>query len=192
MLLAGCWQKSVSPFYTNQDLVTEPKLAGVWREPRDPNATDEDNRATWEFTRGDEKRFDLVIWNKDDRQEYDAHVFKLGGERFLDIGSKSRAISTTPVHHLFKLVGVEPHLKLGPLNTDWMQKWLSTHLDSLAHVAIVDLDHRDDRSRDELVLSADTKALQAFVRAHANDENFFSDATVLQRQSNAVSATENK
>lgn len=189
-LLAGCWQKSVSPFYTAKDVVAESKLAGVWREPRDPNETAEDNRATWEFTRGDDKRFDLVIWNKEDRQEYDAYVFKLGDERYLDIGSKSRAISTTPVHHLFKLISVEPELKLAALNTDWMQKWLRNHPESIAHVAVIDPEHREDRDKDELVLTASTKSLQAFVRQHAAEENFFAEPTVFRRHSNAVNTRE--
>ena len=191
-LVAGCWQKSANPFYTAKDTMAEPKLAGVWREPRDPGETGEDNRATWEFTRGDDKRFDLVIWNKDDRQEYDAHVFKLGDERYLDIGSKSRAISTMPVHHLFKVTSVEPDLKLAALNTDWMQKWLRSHPESLAHVAIYDPEHRDERDKDELVLTATTKALQAFLRQHTGDENFFAEPTVLQRQSNAVISSEKR
>ena len=192
VLLAGCWQKSISPFYTGKDLVAEPKLAGVWREPRDPSETGEDSRATWEFTRGDDKRFDLVIWNKEDRQEYDAHVFKLGDERFLDIGSKSRAISATPVHHLFKLMSVEPDLKLAALNTDWMQKWLRQHPESLAHVAVSDLEHPEDRDKDELVLTAETKTLQSFVRQHARDENFFAESTPMQRQSNAGNAPQTR
>lgn len=181
-LLAGCWQKSASPFYTEKDVVTEPRLAATWREPRDPNATGEDNRVTWEFTRGDDKRFDLGIWNKEDRQAYDAVVFKLGEDRFLDIASQARGISAIPAHHLFKLIAVEPELKLAALNTDWMQKWLREHPDSPAHVAIVDPDHRGDRDKDELVLTADTKTLQAFILRHAKDKDFFAEPTTLQRQ----------
>lgn len=190
LLLAGCWQKSLNPFYTAQDVIAEPKLAGVWKESR--NANESGDAVTWEFTRGDEKRYDLVIWNKEERQEYDAHVFKLAGERFLDIGSKARTISTVPAHHLFKLLEAGPDLKVAGLNTDWMQKWLRENPESLAHVAILDPEHRNDRDRDELVLTADTKALQSFVRNHLDEKDFFADATVLKRHSHAGIASENK
>lgn len=192
LLLAGCLQKSVNPFFTTQDIVAEPKLAGVWREPKDPNATGEDDRAFWEFANADGKRLDLVIRSKDERHEYDAHVFKIGDERFLDIGAKARSVSTVPAHHLFKLLELGPDLKLAALNTDWVQKWLRKHPDSLAHVAVIDPEHRDDRDKDELVLTADTKTLQSFVREHSKEENFFGDPMLLKRQSNAALPGEKK
>jgi hypothetical protein len=181
LLLAGCWQKSMNPFYTAKDLVSEPKLAGTWKEPKDPNNSSDVNPVTWAFTDAGSQRFDLVIRDKEETHEYDARVFQLDGNRFLDIVSQSRAISTMPAHHLFRVAELDAELKLAPLNMDWMHKWLRQHPGSLAHIAVVDPEHRDNRDKDELVLTADTKALQKFVHEHMNDKDFFADATVLKK-----------
>jgi hypothetical protein len=44
---------------------------------------------------------------------------------------------------------------------------------------------RTERDKDEIILTADTKALQSFVRAHFNDEKFFTDATAFRRRTGA-------
>jgi hypothetical protein len=181
LLLAGCWQKSMNPFYTDMDLVSEPKLAGTWTEPKDPNSSTDENSTIWTFAEAGSQRFNLVIRDKEEKHEYDARVFQLDGNRFLDIVSQSRAVSTMPAHHLFRVAELRAELKLAPLNMDWMQKWLHQHPGSLAHIAVVDPEHRDKRDKDELVLTADTKALQKFVREHMNDKDFFADATVLKK-----------
>jgi hypothetical protein len=170
MLMAGCWQKSVHPFYTTKDLVAEPKLSGTWKEQKDG---DEDNKMMWTFNDATALRFDLTIRKGDEKQEYDAHVFRLEGARFLDIMSRNREASTLPMHHLFKLEEAGATLKIRALNTEWVQTWLRKNSNVLAHMTIVDPEHRDDREQDELVLTADTKALQSFLRMHLKDEEFF-------------------
>jgi hypothetical protein len=187
-LLAGCWQKSVNPFYTAKDLIAEPKLAGTWTEGKEPDG----NRTTWSFTDAGEKRFDLAIQDKNEKHEFDARLFKIGDERFLDLEAKGRGLSTIPAHHLFCVLAIEPELKLAMLNTDWVQKWLRNHPGALAHIAVVDPEHRDDRDKDELVLTADTKALQNFVHEHWKDEDFFTEPTVLKNESVAVIEKEKK
>jgi hypothetical protein len=177
VLLAGCWQKSVNPFYTANDLVAEPKLAGTWADRKE---SDED-RTIWKFTDAGDKRWDVVLHNKNEKYEFDGRVFKLGEARFLDFESKLRAVSTVPAHHLFRLVEVGAELKLAPLNTEWVQKWLRDHPGALAHATIIDPEHRNDREKDELALLADTKALQKFVREHMDEKDFFADATVLKK-----------
>jgi hypothetical protein len=176
VLLAGCWQKSVSPFYTEKDLISEPKLAGTWTEETESDG----NRTTWTFNPAGDKRFDVVIQNKEAKHEFEGRLFGLGETRFLNLEGKTRGISMIPAHHLFRIeLGAE--LKIAPLNTDWVQKWLRKNPTALAHVTVVDPEHREDRDKDELVLTADTKALQKFVLAHLNDKEFFVEATILKQ-----------
>lgn len=171
LLLAGCWQKSANPFYMAKDLVAEPKLAGAWTGQK---SDDNENKMTWTFHNATNLRHDLTILDDQEKHEYVAHVFRLDGASYLDLlGARPREVSTMPVHHLFKLEEVGERLKLAPLNTDWVQKWLAKHPGTLAHVAIEDPDQRDDRGSDELVLTADPKALQSFLRTHAKDEEFW-------------------
>src|SRR5215216_3443152 len=96
LLLAGCWQKSMNPFYTAEDLVFEPEVGGVWKEAKDLDNSSHENPTVWTFAETGGQRFDLVIRDKEEKHEYEARVFQLDGNRFLDIVSQSRAISTIP------------------------------------------------------------------------------------------------
>ncbi|HTD65390.1 MAG TPA: hypothetical protein VK846_02525 [Candidatus Limnocylindria bacterium] len=192
LLLAGCWQKSLNPFYNAKDVVSEPKLAGMWKEHKENDTGTEGDRTLWTFWDSGEKRLSLVIENETEKHEYDAHVFRLDGHRFLDIVSRTRSVSTVPAHHLFKVVDVGSELKFAALNTDWVQKWLRKNPSALAHIRVADKDHPNDRDEDELVLTADTKALQSFVREHVNDEDFFMGQTVLKKQVEVVAESEKK
>ena len=57
-------------------------------------------------------------------------------------------------------------------------------------VGVVNPDHRDDRERDEIILTADTKTLQAFLRNHAKDSDLFTGPVKLEPIPN--SSTEKK
>jgi hypothetical protein len=177
LLLAGCWQKSMNPFYTNKDVIAEPILAGTWTEGKESDS----NRTTWSFMDMGDKRFDVVVQDKEAKYEFEGRLFKLGADRFLDFEGKGRGMSVIPAHHLFRVFEIGTELKLAPLNPDWVQTWLRKNPGTLAHIAVVDPEHRDNRDKDELVVTADTKALQKFVREHMNDKDFFADATVLKK-----------
>ena len=179
LLFAGCWQKSVNPFYTAKDLVAEPKLDGAWAGQKIGN---EENKMTWTFQRATNLCHSLTILDDGEKHEYAAHVFRLDGARYLDfLGASQREVSTIPVHHLFKLEEAGEKLKLVPQNIEWMQKWLAKNPGTLAHIALADPDQRDNRERDELVLTADTKALQNFLRTHAKDEDFWGKPLIFGR-----------
>lgn len=179
LLFAGCWQKSVNPFYTAKDLVSEPKLGGTWTE-RKANA--DEKKMVWTFNDATPLRFDLTIRDDDEKHTYEAHVLRLDGARYLDLlAARPREVSTLPVHHLFKLEEVGETLKIAPLNIEWVQEWLRKNPTALAHAAIVDPEHRDDREQDELVLTADTKALQSFLRTHAKEEKFWGKTVTFGR-----------
>lgn len=179
LLLAGCWQKSVNPFYTAKDLVAEPKLSGTWKEQKQ-NA--HENKMIWTFNDATSLRHDLTIRDDKDKHTYDAHVFRLDGARYLDLlPSRPREVSQMPVHHLFKLEEVGETLKIAPLNIEWVQTWLRKNPGALAHTAVVDPENRDDREQDELVLTADTKALQSFLRKHAKEEKFWGKTVTFGR-----------
>jgi hypothetical protein len=176
-LLAGCWQKSLHPFYTPADVEFDRKLAGDWQEKKDSEPEKKDQAQVWTFVEGGDKDYKLTIKADDATHEYSAHLFRLDGERLLDIIPVERAVSTIPAHNLFKVALSDGSLDLAPLNTDWVQKWLRKNPGALPYVAVTDRENPNDREKDELVLTAETKALQRFLRAHFHEEDFFVDPT---------------
>lgn len=181
VLLGGCWQKSIHPFYTASDLVSEPRLSGAWQIVQEKPPKD-DRPLTWTFNRKGETEFLLVVEEDGERHEYDARVFKLGDRRYIDLHSRERAVSTVPVHHLFHLVELGAELKVTMLNEDWMRRWLRKHPASLPHIVVADNEEPDNRSREKFVLLADTKMLQNFIRDHLKDSDFFTGEIVLRKE----------
>ncbi|HEY0550045.1 MAG TPA: hypothetical protein VGF13_10630 [Verrucomicrobiae bacterium] len=174
-LLAGCWQKSLNAFYTPGDVISDGKLARAWREKKVNSEGKEEPGQIWTFTESGDKSYKVEIKDGDESHHYEAHLFKLDDHRLLDLMPTERTVSTIPAHNLFRVTEIETNLQLARLSIDWMQKWLRQHPASLAHIAVIDPDHRDDRENDELVLTAETKALQKFLREHWNDADFFAD-----------------
>src|SRR5215210_6049890 len=95
LLLAGCWQKSLNPFYTATDLIFDAKLAGSWKEYKGEN---NEGGNIWKFSDADAatKTYKLEIADGDEKQTYDARLFQLDGQRLLDIVSRERGVSTIP------------------------------------------------------------------------------------------------
>ena len=185
-LLAGCWQKSLNPFYATADLAFDAKLAGSWKEKKESANESDEKGMLWTFTTGPEKGYKLEIQDGDEKHPYVAYLFKLDGHRMLDLMPAERAVSTIPAHNLFRVMELGPELRLTMLNPDWVHKWLRKNPTSLAHIAIVDPENRDDREKDELVLTADTKALQKFLREHWDDADLFTGPVSFKRMSDGA------
>lgn len=184
LLLTGCWQKSLHPFYTDSDVYTDPALGVQWQQK-------DGSQNRWAFAEGRNQRYDLVISDKDNEQKFEAHLFKLANERFMDVMSLE-AGGSIPAHHLFKLVELGTNLQLAPLDLDWMQTWLRSHPEKLAHIRVPNPSHRDDRSKDELIVTADTLALQRFIRDHLSDPKMFGDIISLAPAGQEAPANANK
>lgn len=85
-VLAGCVPvMSLHPLYTEQDVVFEEKLLGVWVD--DPNGPE----MTWEFQRPDEskKEYELIFSDKEGKKGiFTSNLAKLNGRFFLDAYAK--------------------------------------------------------------------------------------------------------
>jgi hypothetical protein len=168
LLLAACIP-SVNPFYTAKDLVFEERLLGEWQEkdkPQEPQI--------WKFEKGEDKGYKLQVTEKGGKQgQFDAHLFKLKEDLFLDLiptecnyatnEADLVAASMIPGHLLAHLSQVEPELKIAFTDFDWLQKQLTNNPSILPH----------RREGDSFVLTASTRELQKFVLKHLGEGELF-------------------
>jgi hypothetical protein len=166
VLLAACIP-SLNPYYTEKDLAFDPKLIGEWQEK---DKTEE--LETWKFEQGKDKAYSLTVTEKDGKRgEFEAHLFKLKQDYFLDIVATDIgtnvadliSFSLIPGHLLLRVPQIEPELKLAGSDFDWLEKYLKEHPKSLAH-------HREN---DRIVLTAETADLRSFVLRHLGEGELF-------------------
>ena len=179
LLLAACIP-SISPFYTDKDVVFEARLVGTWQE-KDKS----DEPQIWKFEEGKDKAYKLTITEKEGKQgEFEAHLFKLKQDYFLDIiateiGTNVADLvkaSIIPGHLLLRVSQLEPELKIAMTDVDWLDKHLKEHPKALAH-------HRDD---DRIFLTAETADLQSFVLKHLGEDELFGKPGEMVRKDKAT------
>jgi len=181
-LLCSCIP-SVNPFYTARDVVFDPRLPGTWQEKDQP-----DHPEVWQFESATNKMYRLTVTEKEDKQgKFDAHLFKLRQEYFLDLipsdcdyatnQADLVAASMFPGHLLVHVSQLEPELKLAFFDFDWLQKYLEQNPKALAH-------HQEG---DRIVLTAGTRDLQKFVLKHLGEGELFEKPGAMVRQTNTVS-----
>jgi hypothetical protein len=182
-LLCSCIP-SVNPFYTDQDIVFEPRLLGTWQDKDKADHPD-----VWKFVSATNKTYRLTVTEKEGKQgEFIACLFRLKHEYFLDLipadcnyatnQAELVAFSMFPGHLLVRVPQIEPELKLAFFDFDWLQKHLEKNPKALAH-------HRED---DRLLLTAGTRDLQQFVLQHPGEGELFAKPDTMVRQTNAAPA----
>jgi hypothetical protein len=175
LMLVGCVH-SLNPLYTEEDLVFEPKLVGVW-------ADGEDSKERWTFERAGEKSYKVIYEDDGDRGEFVVHLLRLGEHLYLDFfpdkeklekseGNDLYKFHWLPVHTFARIYQVEPELAMAFMDPDWLAKRVKEDAGAIAHV------RRDD---EQIILTASTKALQDFVRKHAGEAFGDGDPSKLRR-----------
>jgi hypothetical protein len=184
VLLCSCIP-SVNPFYTDKDVVFDPRLLGAWQDKDKP-----DNPDVWKFECATNKMYQLTITDKEGKQgKFAACLFQLKQEYFLDLipadcnyatnQADLVAFSMFPGHLLVRVAQIEPELKLAFFDFDWLGKFLEKNPKALAHY----------REGDRLLLTAGPRELQKFVLKHLSGGELFEKPDVMVRQTNTVSAT---
>ena len=183
-LLGGCLPVlSLHSLYTEEDVVFEEKLLGTWLE--DPNEPD----ATWKFKRIEEPNnaYNLVLSNEEGKKgSFVAHLVKLEDSFFLDVFPDEFPCDTddpnktdwpynvfflVPAHTFLKIEQIEPTLKMRIMDPDNVEQILEKDPNLIKHEIV----------QDRLVLTASTKELQEFLKAHADDEGLFGEPSKMKR-----------
>ena len=179
-VIPGCWQLSVHPLYTAEDLVSVDGLEGVWGDPDDP----EDE--TWQFIESDGKSYRLII--REEEQSllvdpakdglFEVHLLRLGGRLYMDVfpeepeGVNGFYMGHVIPAHSFIMMELEGHvLTLSSLDVEWLKKGIDE--------GRIDIKH--ERRDDTIVLTASTGELQEFVVRYA-DEAFNAEDPVYRLQ----------
>lgn len=184
IFIAGCVVTSVYPFYTDKDLAFDPGLLGKWSESK-TNASGEISTETWEYSKANENAYTFTGTTADETNTFSAHLFKLGGKRFLDWYPLKRDEGFIPPHYLFEVRQISPSLQIEPMDYEWLKDLLAKHPNAVRHIVLHEKSDRSDEGR--IVLTADTKELQKFLLKYMNDPKAFGDSsTELKRQETAI------
>jgi hypothetical protein len=170
MFIVGCIVTSVYPFYTEKDLTFDPALIGQWIE-KESNESSTESAEVWEFAKAGEKKYTFTISKAEETNKFSAHLFKLGGKRFLDWRAEESPDDFVPPHYLLRVRQVSPTLLIEPMNAEWLAKLIEENSNAIRHIVLRDKNGSGER----VVLTADTMELQAFVLKHINDTNAFGD-----------------
>jgi hypothetical protein len=173
--VVGCIP-SLQPVYTEQDVVFDAALLGVWRDPQSHD------RSSWSFSKSEGKAYRLVVTDNDGKQgAFTAHLARIGGMMVLDLYPGKPELAANDFYklhliraHTFLLVDkIEPSLRMRLMRADWLKKLLEEHPEAIDHQTV---------EAGLIVLTATTEQLQQFVAKHAETKGAFSDPTNLKRE----------
>ena len=177
----GCIPTSINPLYTEQDLVFDPALIGVWRG-------DGDAKETWAFEKAGDKAYKFVYTEEDGKiGRFEAHLLKLGNTLFLDLFPDESGIEDMDrsgfykvhllrTHSFLKVTRIEPALQLAPLDLKWLREFLGKNPKAIRHHKIGEGDEA------QIVLTDSTPELRQFVEKHLKTEGAFGDLINLKRK----------
>jgi hypothetical protein len=170
VLITGCVVTSVYPFYTEKDIAFDPALLGTFVEPGAASTN------CWVFERGKGNSYLVTLREDEKTRAGQAHLFKLGGQVFLDFVTSEPIPDIEPeplpTHILMRVSQVTPTLKMSSMKYDWLKDMLAQHPKAVRHIVI----RTGESSTDQrIVLTADTAELQNFVLKHLNTEEAWNE-----------------
>jgi hypothetical protein len=172
-VLAGCVVTSVSPFYTEKNVVFEPGLVGDWlKQVKDSQPE------VWKFEKRGELAYRFTLIEEHKATVMEAHAFRLKGQIFIDVFSLEEDIHVIPPHYLLKVTELtSSSLQLAQLDNNWLKQFLVDNPTAIAHHLV------GEKPEDlRVVLTANTAALQEFVIEHMTTEGAWKDSFDLQRE----------
>ncbi|RMG87319.1 MAG: hypothetical protein D6714_02635 [Bacteroidetes bacterium] len=191
--MQGCIP-SIHPIYTADTLVSFDQLVGEWSDYSDPE-TPTEPADKWYFEKADDKALTLIQVSGESgvAAQFSVHVIQLGDMYFIDFYpetpspkyqsrfnfqcSENNRNGLDQLHwfpgHLFgRLILNDDELKVRFLDPDFLKNQDPARQPVLAYEA----------ENDDMIITASTEALQAFLLRYGADEAVFDSETTLQRQ----------
>ena len=171
-VMLGC-VPSLQPLYLEKDPILLGPLAGTW--------VSEDGREKFTF-KADEKeiKYDITCVCEKGTGRIEAHLLRLDKQLFLDttVADLPEVLNEYPKFHLlpahlFTKISIEGDvLRYATLNIEWIKKGIEQKKITLRHETVNDM----------TVLTAPTRELQEFIRAHAGEKDAFQEPKELRRK----------
>jgi len=172
VLLGGC-VLSLHPLYEENDLIFEKKLLGTWAKSG--------SKETWQFKQAEGDNFYKMTYTDDKGKKgsFDAGLGKINNIMFLNIFPQEPKLKQNDyykfhilrAHSFIRIEQIEPTLVMRVMNPDKTKEILKNDPNLIKHEIV----------QDRIVLTASTKELQKFMKAHANDEGLFGEPGELER-----------
>jgi hypothetical protein len=162
-IFAGC-VPSLNPVYSDETLVFEPGLIGVWQQPN--------SKARWEFNKLDAKSYRLVYTDDQGQQgRFVGRLARLEGELFLDLFPEDPQMDASgfykfhlvPIHTIYRMRQSQSKLELAAIDFKWLDEYLTKNP---AEIECATFSGRK-------LITAQTPAVQKFVVTHK--DRFTSD-----------------
>jgi hypothetical protein len=169
----ACLPVSLSPLYTEDQLVELPEIVGTWRS----SGNDSEQMV---ITPVEDRGYRVVFTEDDDEpMAFLVHFVRLDDTLYWDmtvspddLEDDMHGFHLLPVHSFAKVLLEGETLRLAQPDLDWMKKQVEEGR-TPAHVVLPD---------DRFVLTAETAELQAFFREQAGGAEAWSSPDVFHRQ----------
>ena len=172
LILTSC-VPSLNPLYTDDDLISDDNLLGVWM---DAEATE-----SWAFTASGEKEYRLVYTDeKGKKGEFKARLLRIEGKTFLDLmpvkpesaQNDFYKANFLPTHTFVQINQSAPNAQISYLEPEWLKAFLDKNPAVIRH----------EKISGEILLTASTRELQKFLLAHLNTPGAFSKPIGIKRR----------
>jgi hypothetical protein len=172
LFLGGCLTATLHPPYTNENIMYDPALVGVWIEA--------ESGEVLRFAESDGKSYSLIYIDDNGKAgRFRAFLFKIGDKVFLDFSPVKPTGDWNDVYkehllplHSFMLVEqIEPDLKLALLEMNKLEELLAAEPNIIAN----------EKLDGSVILTAPTEELVKFISDHVIPNNLFGEAAVFTR-----------
>ena len=170
--LVVCCTPTLHPIYTEDDIVFDPELVGVW------NHSNADADYTLEITPGEDNAYRLVYIDNEEglRGGFTAHLVSIGEFLFLDIYPEEPEMEKSdvyishfiPIHSFARIDSIGPDLQITHIDGDWLATFLDENPDVLAHDIVVDA-----TGYELTLLTAPTEDIQAWLIENSENEQLY-------------------
>ena len=168
LALTAC-APSLHPFYTDDDVVFDEALPGLWID---------DSGGTYKFTKSGDNYYELLVMD-DEPARFEARLIDLGGVTFLDLYPKplGKEINLypgnfAPAHTLARVTIGKDSISIAMMDGGWLKRLSDQNQLDLKHERIND---------DMIALTAPTRELQAFTLKNIDNKEAFGEVEALHR-----------